>query len=133
MQHALVPVPGCARLVGVDARHKDQPLLNPLLQLCKPAGVCADGIFVVRRAWTDNHEKPAAPALKDISQLTVLLVLHLPQHIRQRNLCHNFIGGRNFLNVIKSREEFRWRNYRRGDEVNIIIRKFSSFSDEEGV
>ena len=37
------------------------------------------------------------------------------------------------LNVIISREEFRMKNYRRGDEVNIIIRKFSSFSDEEGV
>ncbi len=66
MQHPLIPRSDGSRLVGINSGHHKNSIFNLLRRLLQPAEIIQHGVFIVRRAGTDNQQEPVILSLKYI-------------------------------------------------------------------
>ena len=65
VEHTLVAVTRCSRLVGVDTRNNKNLVLDLLLQRSKAGNIVHHAVFIVCGTGADDKNKAFVPALKD--------------------------------------------------------------------
>ena len=100
--HSLVPFPGGPGFVRINPRDEQEPVFHLLLQLCQPAHILADRLFVMGRTGADHKQKPVACPLENSLDLPVPLRLNLLQCCGEGYRFPNLFCGRNFMDIVKT-------------------------------
>ena len=79
MEHAFVAFAGGAGLIGIDAGDDNDLICYLFLYTGQAVGIIADGIFIIRRAGTDDQEELVAFSGEHFGNFLIPLFLNLRQ------------------------------------------------------
>ena len=102
MHDPLIAFSGGPGLVGIDSGNQNQLVLYFIVYPCKTVHIVTYGIFIVRRAGSDDYQKTLVSSGEDFSDLGIAFPFYLGKTRRQGEFFLDFFRGGQFLYKLKT-------------------------------